>query len=124
MAGELLISASPDAAASAHHFDLDDPEHSPASGRAFFPLARLQQELTQAAAQQSAATLTLQLERKHKELCHLQFLTDSLYPDWKDGHLTSAEYHRLKADYCEQMDACQKFIDAIAAQAASPVLPL
>jgi len=50
------------------------------------------------------------LKQKRQELDRAQTRSDGLYDDWKNGDITQAEYHRMKAKYTEKTEQLRGII--------------
>ena len=111
----------PDRQAQAHHCAIRAEAPEEAVVQVLQVLFSLQKPW-KAACSQAAPATSRQLEALRRQVRQLQFLTDSLYPDWKSGHLGADEYTRLKSRYRSQIDTLEAKIAAIqsAAQLTAP----
>ena len=60
--------------------------------------------------QTESSCLATRLHLRQKELEKVTDIVDGLYDDWKNGHISKEEYHRLKAKYSSQTEHLQIMI--------------
>lgn len=60
--------------------------------------------------------LTDAIEQKERELAKIVRYKQAIYQDWKDGEISSSDYHHMKADYERQTEALEEAIERLQAE--------
>lgn len=60
--------------------------------------------------------LTDAIEQKERELAKIVRYKQAIYQDWKDGEISSSDYHHMKTDYERQTEALEEAIERLQAE--------